>query len=285
MQVALKDIRIDGGTQPRAAISDDTVREYAESMTEGVALPPVDVFWDGTAFWLADGYHRYFAGKRIGLVNLPATVHNGTKRDAVLFSVGANHKHGLQRTNADKRKAVLTLLGDDEWCGRGQSWIAKQCGVSHTLVGDVSRGVKNRNAKSLVQCTSDTPPPLVNRVVDYTTKHGTEATMEVSKIGRTSRQPKADPAMPTEYETKKAMAIDGAAHGLLKKLPRRADAAQVQAAVHALQGITSVMAQINAADLAEHPDAVRWYRAISDVIGVLRAFVRPLPQAEKKDIA
>jgi len=34
--------------------------------------------------------------------------------DAVFNSVGANAEHGLRRTNADKRRAVLTLLNDDE---------------------------------------------------------------------------------------------------------------------------------------------------------------------------
>lgn len=28
----------------------------------------------------------------------------GTKRDAILYSVGANSTHGLRRTNADKRR-------------------------------------------------------------------------------------------------------------------------------------------------------------------------------------
>ena len=39
MQLELSQLRIDGGTQPRAAINNQTVMEYAEALREGVKIP------------------------------------------------------------------------------------------------------------------------------------------------------------------------------------------------------------------------------------------------------
>jgi len=177
-------IRIDGGTQPRVAISEAVMREYADKMLEGVVLPPVDVFHDGATYWLADGFHRYHAAGKIGRSHLTVTLHTGTRRDAVLFAVAANQGHGLQRTTADKRKAVTTLLADEEWGKWSHSEISRRCGVAHTFVGDVNRGYRVRPSGSLVQSTSEPRR--------YRTKHGTEATMNVENIGR-RRPPQAAP--------------------------------------------------------------------------------------------
>lgn len=132
--LAIAGIRIDGGTQPRAQIDQDVVSEYAEAMRAGVGFPSIRVFFDGAERWLADGFHRYHAARSAGLETLSAIVHSGTKRDAVLFSVGANAVHGLRRTNEDKRRAVMTLLADAEWGARSDSWIAEKCGVGDGMV-------------------------------------------------------------------------------------------------------------------------------------------------------
>lgn len=57
-----------------------------------------------------------------------------TRRNVVLYPVGANAAHGLRRTNEDKRRAVETLLGDAEWATWSQERIAKACCVSTGLV-------------------------------------------------------------------------------------------------------------------------------------------------------
>lgn len=167
--LTLAEIRLDGGTQPRVAINEDVVADYAAAVHE---LPPVVVFFDGVAYWLADGFHRFHAHRRAGEHTLEALVHQGTKRDAVLYAVGANQTHGLRRTNADKRRAVETLLGDDEWKRWTDSEVARRCGVSHPFVADVRR--------SLETVTSEARQPRT-----FTTKHGTVATMDTSRIGRT----------------------------------------------------------------------------------------------------
>jgi hypothetical protein len=63
------------------------------------------------------------------------TVRTGSRRAAMLFSVGANAAHGMRRTNADKRRAVETLLADAEWAAWSDNQIAKACGVSDHFVG------------------------------------------------------------------------------------------------------------------------------------------------------
>ena len=115
--INIDDIRIDGGTQPRCQIDEVLVAEYAEAYADGAEFPPAVVFLDGVDHWLADGFHRVHGARRAGLDQVRVDLRTGTLRDAVLYSVGANAAHGQRRTNADKRKAMLTLLEDEEWSG------------------------------------------------------------------------------------------------------------------------------------------------------------------------
>lgn len=137
MKMFLATVRTDGGTQPRTSLDEAIVAEYADAIKEGAEFPEVDVFHDGIDFWLADGFHRYFAYKQAGKDSIPAKIHEGTKRDAILFSVAANAIHGLRRSNDDKRKAVTTLLQDPEWAQWSDRKIALVCRVGRDLVGDV----------------------------------------------------------------------------------------------------------------------------------------------------
>ena len=137
--VILDDIRTDGGTQPREYLNELVLSEYAESMAEGTEFPPVVLFFDGDYYWLADGFHRFFAAKKCGAHDLVADVRQGARRDARLYAVGANAAHGLRRTNADKRRAALTLLQDEEWQRWSNREIARQCGVTHTFVAKLRR--------------------------------------------------------------------------------------------------------------------------------------------------
>jgi hypothetical protein len=136
--LALAKLRLDGGTQSRSQISDAIVSEYAAVYdADRRALPPVVVFFDGAAYWLADGFHRAAAAARAGLPRIAVDIRQGSQRDAILYSVGANAAHGLRRTNADKRRAVTVLLSDTEWRARSDRWIAEQCGVGHPFVAHV----------------------------------------------------------------------------------------------------------------------------------------------------
>lgn len=138
-KLELSKINVEGGTQIRAAVNENTVTEYAELMKAGVEMPPVEVFFDGMVYWLADGFHRVTAAFEAGLDTILANVRTGKKRDAILFACGANASHGLKRTNADKRMAVETLLNDSEWVKWSDNRIAEAVAVSVNFVGDVRR--------------------------------------------------------------------------------------------------------------------------------------------------
>lgn len=138
-QLNPKKLRTDGGTQLRAEIHTFTVEEYAELYSDGVDMPPVVAFFDGTDYWLADGFHRLYAVERLDLRSIACDVRQGSRRDAVFYAVGANITHGLRRTRADKRACVMALLNDPEWGARSDSWIAEQCGVSDKTVAEIRK--------------------------------------------------------------------------------------------------------------------------------------------------
>jgi hypothetical protein len=153
MLLGIGKIRDDGGTQTRAALTDAVVSEYAEAIQSGASFPPLVVFHDGTDHWLADGFHRLNAYRRLGAQAVPVDVRQGTRRDAILFSCGANGAHGLRRTNEDKRRAVETLLRDEEWCRKSNRWISERAGVSDPFV------MKVRSELLTVSSSASAPSP------------------------------------------------------------------------------------------------------------------------------
>lgn len=182
-------IRIDGGTQSREKLNEETVAEYAEAYAAGAKFPPVIVFFDGTHRWLADGFHRYFGAKKAGLATILENITPGTKRDAVLYSLGANGKHGLNRTNADKRKAVETLLADFEWAQWSDREIARKCDVGAPFVGDVRRAICN----PITDATT-------TRTVERNGKTYTQDTSNIGKAAPASRAVVPAPAVEPEPE-------------------------------------------------------------------------------------
>lgn len=141
MNISLEKIIINAGTQSRAKIDENVVAEYADSMKDGASFPPAVVFHDGAEYFLADGFHRYFAAKKCGSPGLACDVREGTLRDAILFSFSANGTHGLRRTAADKRKAVMAMLEDIEWQDWSDREIARQCCVSHPFVAAIRKEI------------------------------------------------------------------------------------------------------------------------------------------------
>jgi ParB-like chromosome segregation protein Spo0J len=135
----LTEIKVDNELQSRAEINEQVIAEYTEVIRNGGKMPPVTVFFDGKNNYLADGWHRYFAHKKAGFADIEADVKKGSRREAIFYSVGANSNHGLRRTNADKRKAGMTLLEDIEWSELSDVEIAKACGVSSMFIGNLRK--------------------------------------------------------------------------------------------------------------------------------------------------
>lgn len=182
MKIKTSQIELNEHMQSRAKMNDEAVSDYEEAYTQGAPLPGIKVYFDGANYWLADGYHRYHSASKIGLLEMDADVVQGTRRDAILYSVGANAEHGLRRTAADKRKAVQTLLVDEEWSQWSNNLIAKHCAVSHTLVNEVRRTLEA--ASSVKGNTGNGSEGGKRR---FLTPRGKTAEMDTARIGKTSR--------------------------------------------------------------------------------------------------
>lgn len=179
-------IRTDGGTQARAGLDEAKVEEYAQLLREATATgsgwpfkDAIDLFYDGEVYWLADGFHRVEACRRVDHKTVLADVRQGTRRDAILYACGANADHGLPRTADDKRRAVETMLRDEEWGTWSDRAIAKKCKVSHPFVAKIRADLNLTGNVSSEERT-------------YITRHGTPATMDTSKIGNGTKSLEPD---------------------------------------------------------------------------------------------
>lgn len=152
-QVALSAIRFDPTVQVRAAINDEVVTDYAERMEAGVKFPLVDLFVEGDCYHIGDGQHRLAAMKRNGDVHCRALVHEGDRRAAIKFALGANHQHGLRRSNADKHHAVE--VGLREFPSLSSVELAKLCGVSHGFVDKIRARLQPATAAGSTEARPD----------------------------------------------------------------------------------------------------------------------------------
>jgi len=174
--VFLGAITADPRCQPRAQIDSAVVAEYAEAMTDGLLFPAVELFWDGTTHWLADGFHRYFAARRSGMQQIEAVVTDGDVWDAIERSCIVNGEHGLRRSNDDKRRAVKAMFAVMEH--RGENWsdmeVARRCGVGHTMAKAVRLTIFTKSKDDLAATSATTR--LIQR-------GGRTFEMDTSRIG------------------------------------------------------------------------------------------------------
>jgi len=178
ISLPIAEIRTDGGTQPRAKIDAATVAEYAEDMTEGATFPAVTVFYDGSYYWLADGFHRMAGAQQIGLVEIGCDVRQGKRRDAQWFSFGANKTHGIRRAPGDPKRAIESILADDEWRQKPQTEIAIHVGVTQGYVSMIFTSYKTNK---------------IDRSEVIVTRGDSTYTMHTANIGQRASAP-ADPA-------------------------------------------------------------------------------------------
>jgi hypothetical protein len=157
----------------------DVVNEYGADMERGDKFPPLVVFNDGKKYWLADGFHRFYAARAVQRTTIHCDVRQGGLREAILFSASVNATHGLRRTNLDKRRAVGRLVLDKEWRKWSDAEIARRCLVSDRFVAKV------RKEKTIV-------PPARGAARLYRTKYGTVALM---KLGERASPKKRDAAI------------------------------------------------------------------------------------------
>lgn len=192
-RIPLNKLRLDGDTQPRVSIDTTLVDEYSEGYAGGVVFPPIDVFFDGVDYWIADGFHRWHAAMKAGLDAIDCCIHKGTVEDAKWFSYAANQTHGSRRSNSDKAKAVKAALLHTNGAKMSDHQIAEYVGVSQPMVG------KYRN--DLAATNKDYKSPA------RTGKDG--RTIDTSNIGKKSppREQPANDNPPSQPRTRDAAVV------------------------------------------------------------------------------
>ena len=164
--VNLKDIRIDGGTQFREEIDQDLVKEYKEDMLSGDIFPLITCAFDGSNYWLAKGFHRYFAMQALGLRQVEINYKPGSQEDAQDWALGDNADHGLRRTPKTKRNQVLSAISMERHKDKSDREIAKLCSVSHTFVSNMRKPKADKpkadkpTTVATLPTESDPTPPM-----------------------------------------------------------------------------------------------------------------------------
>lgn len=137
IMIPLSAIVVDDDVQSRICLDPGTVDRYKDVYAAGDRLPPIVVFQESKSepYILADGFHRVAAAQAAGIKNHVATILKGDRRDAILYAVSANLKHGLAPLYDDMGHAAKRLLMDPEWSKWSDREIARRTGYSHTSVG------------------------------------------------------------------------------------------------------------------------------------------------------
>ncbi len=137
--IYLADIDLKNSPPVRAQLRDDVVSEYAEYYQAKVPMPLPHLFIEKGGKWylVADGLHRIHAQAKLGRKAVEAEIHEGTFEDALKFALLANTRHGLRRSNEDKRQCIWSALSLFPTASNAQ--IAAMAAVDDHTVADVRK--------------------------------------------------------------------------------------------------------------------------------------------------
>lgn len=143
-----------------AATLETVVREYADAIKAGERLPPIEVFdvndvgddeKHEPGLYIVDGHLRMTAYESVNAKSVDCVVvGKGTMRDAQIYVLSVNTKHGMRRTSAETTLAVrkaYELMGPKT----SQREIAKLCNISHVHVGRILRDAADEAAGRVAQ--------------------------------------------------------------------------------------------------------------------------------------
>lgn len=246
--ILIEKIEWDESSQARVSLDENAMQEYAEAWDRGAKFPPIVTFFDGSDYWLGDGFHRVHVARKRGEKLIEAEVHKGGREDAAWYATGANTSHGVRRTNADKRKAVeMALRLKPEMSDRA---IAEHCGVGHPTVAAVRESLTGKVFQSNAE----------------TKRVGRDGrTIDTAKIGRTAQE------RPEASEGRTAASEAGASpEPAYVGLRARAEAKEAEARSKDETGF-------------EIPEDMRqdWHDDRATVqawLGMLRAFAKPIQE-------
>lgn len=172
----LKD-RAQRSLQVRERESTEAIARYAEIyQAQGAeALPPIRVVRvAGGTHYVVDGFHRVRAALKAGLAELPAKISDGSVRDAMLASLGANGEHGLPLTLAERIEAATALLEDTEWRTWSDARIAKHVHVSPQLVAKLRKKIPGAQVEERKTASGRTQKAVNSRALAATKAAGTQ---------------------------------------------------------------------------------------------------------------
>jgi hypothetical protein len=123
-------------------------------------------------YYVADGFHRLEAARRAGRETIRCRVHQGSKRDAMVFACFANVRRGLRYQPGDVRRILERLLADPEFAQRGDKQLADELGFSKTYVWSIRQRVQDeaRLKAELAQIPTTATTPQA-RVQEQLAKH------------------------------------------------------------------------------------------------------------------
>ena len=214
----MSDIELDDQIQPRVEQKEEVILEYAENLANGAEFPPVDVFYDGETYWLADGFHRYQAYALENRDTIPAIIYKGGRREAIIHAAGANATHGVPRSNADKRRVVGNMLKDPEFNIESDNTIAEWCKVSQPFVSKMRKeftynGYKFESVRKcadgrIMETSNIGAKPKTGEAEDPQTVNGTETPHAEMKPDENKQEVPADDSEEERSEISADTAVD-----------------------------------------------------------------------------
>lgn len=165
-----------------ATFDEDYVRHLLDVLADGGEFDPLELVEEDRGKGreplrhLIDGMNRHEAYRRAGVGTVEVLVFAGTARDAELWALSSNSRHGRARTPEDCRKAFDRLMSSAVLLerviadrGRFQGTersLAAACGLSHGIIGRYlrERGLRvDRLSGKLVDASGPLSPERDSR--------------------------------------------------------------------------------------------------------------------------
>jgi hypothetical protein len=167
----ISNILRDGGTQCRVVLDKNSIDKYRDLMEMGVDFPPVSVWFDSKNYWLSDGFQRIAAAEQLARTHIVAEIRLGRREDAQWDSYGCNATHGLPRTGADIKAAVVRAFAHPNSTNLSNGEIARHLGIPESTFRRWRKEISPPNGEDGIR--------IVNR-------NGQHYTMRTEPIGRNS---------------------------------------------------------------------------------------------------
>lgn len=142
-ELGIKEITQRKELQPRDKLNKNHVHDLKDLIKEGKELPPVVIAELDGEYLLVDGFHRLEAYRLARVERVPVDIRTGLDwKAARLLAFRLNATHGLALEKHEKTRMVRELLHDPDYGEYSNRELARALGVSHTLVNNVRRKMR-----------------------------------------------------------------------------------------------------------------------------------------------